>query len=126
MSKFSEAEVNMLLSALRIGAEDGSLFGQNSDGTPNRADVKRYDRVREKLLADRPRPSLEAVAFKALSYGAKFQYSEGNGRVWVKIGHDLVAEWDSSKVADTWIGQSVCSFSEDGDVSKAVYLLPEQ
>lgn len=115
----------MLLNALRIGAEDGSLFAQNNDGSANKADVARYERLRQKLAGDAV-PNSETVAFSKLALGAKFRYAAGKGTVWVKIGHDEVAKWDVTKIADTWIGQQICSFSEDEDVSKSVYLLPDQ
>lgn len=125
MSDFTPAETRMLLNALRIGAEDGSLFAQNNDGSPHQSDVNLYERLRKKLAGD-PVPNSGTVAFNKLAYGAKFQYEQGKGTVWVKIGHDEIAQWDVSKIADTWIGQQICSFSEDGDVSKPVHLLPEQ
>lgn len=67
------------------------------------------------------------VAFNTLALGAKFRYlPDDKYGVWVKIGHDLIAKWDASKISDTWIGQSICSFSEDGNVTTLVYLEPCQ
>lgn len=65
------------------------------------------------------------VAFSCLSFGAKFKYTESEAAVWVKIGHDLIAGWKASEVASQWVGQPVCSFSDDGDVSATVWLLNE-
>ncbi len=72
-----------------------------------------------------PSSAEEGVPFKALAYGARFRYRPGDPVAWVKIGHDLIARWDADKVSDTWVGQTVCSFSEDGDLSRAVYLIPD-
>ncbi len=63
------------------------------------------------------------VTFRTLCYGAKFKYSAEEAAVWVKIGHDLIAGWDESKVTDSWIGQPVCSFSDDGNLSAVVFLI---
>lgn len=61
-----------------------------------------------------------------LCYGAKFKYTPGESAVFVKIGPDLVAGWDGQKVADGWIGQPVCSFSDDGNLLAAVTLVHER
>lgn len=50
----------------------------------------------------------------------------GESAVFVKIGPDLVAGWDGQKVADGWIGQPVCSFSDDGNLLAAVTLVNER
>lgn len=68
----------------------------------------------------------EQVPFSMLCYGAKFKYTPGESAVFVKIGHDLVAGWDGQKVADGWIGQPVCSFSDDGNLLAAVTLVHDQ
>lgn len=65
------------------------------------------------------------VAFSCLSLGAKFKYTKAEAAVWVKIGPDLIAGWKESEVATTWLGQPVCSFSDDGDVSALVWLVGE-
>lgn len=75
---------------------------------------------------ENPAPQTNVTApFNALCYGARFRYRPDTGKVWVKIGHDLIAEWDASKVADEWIGQSICSFTDDGDFIKTVYLVSD-
>jgi hypothetical protein len=64
------------------------------------------------------------VPFKTLCHGARFTYIDGS-KTWVKIGSDLIAEWDAKFVADSWIGQQLCSFSEDGNLNTLVNLIPE-
>lgn len=64
------------------------------------------------------------VPFNSLCCGARFRYTPQT-KVWVKIGADSIAEWDPSNVATKWIGQALCSFSDDGDLSREVYLVPE-
>lgn len=82
------------------------------------------------LYAEQPAPvdkyRCEQVPFSMLCYGAKFKYTPGESAVFVKIGPDLVAGWDGQKVADGWIGQPVCSFSDDGNLLAAVTLVHEQ
>lgn len=68
----------------------------------------------------------QPVSFSSLCYGAKFKYSSEEAAIWVKIGHDLIAGWDAGKVSDTWIGQPICSFSDDGDLSALVCLVADQ
>ena len=81
-------------------------------------------------LAEQPAPvaksRCEQVPFSMLCYGAKFKYTPGESAVFVKIGPDLVAGWDGQKVADGWIGQPVCSFSDDGNLLAAVTLVHER
>lgn len=72
----------------------------------------------------KPSTNQTSAAFKSLCYGARFQYV-GSDRTWVKVGPDLIAEWDASKISDSWIGQALCSFSDDGDVTTVVNLVPE-
>ena len=68
----------------------------------------------------------DQVPFSMLCYGAKFKYTPGESAVFVKIGPDLVAGWDGQKVADGWIGQPVCSLSDDGNLLAVVTLVHEQ
>lgn len=69
-------------------------------------------------------PEIKKVLFNYLCYGARFRYTPKT-KIWVKIGPDTIAEWDASNVATKWIGQTICAFSDDGDFSRPVYLVPE-
>ena len=60
--------------------------------------------------------------FEDLALGARFNHP-GSYVIWVKIGTDLVAKWDEKFKDCGWLGQSVCCFSEDGDLSGRVYVL---
>lgn len=94
---------------------------------PDLASVVDARRILEKLPGDgHVAASSRTASFNTLAYGAKFRNSPTSSRVWVKIGHDLVAAWDASKISDTWVGQAICAFSEDGDLSTLVYLEPYQ
>lgn len=86
-----------------------------------------YQRRMQLSLAINPKPvtSPRMAPFASLCCGARFRYGPSDDTVWVKIGHDLVAKWDADLVADTWIGQPIRSFSEDGDQSRVVYLEPD-
>jgi hypothetical protein len=81
-------------------------------------------RRQELETMSKPSTNQTSAAFKSLCYGARFQYV-GSDRTWVKVGPDLIAEWDASKISDSWIGQALCSFSDDGDVTTVVNLVPE-
>jgi hypothetical protein len=52
--------------------------------------------------------------FSLLALGTRFKY-KGGKTVWVKIGVDLVAEWDSKQIATKWLGQAICSATENGE-----------
>lgn len=60
---------------------------------------------------------VEMVLFSWICLGAKFKYQNSN-KVWVKIGNDLdggcIAEWSDDNQDTYWIGQTVCSFNDDG------------
>lgn len=80
------------------------------------------------ILAARLVPHSEPVkvAFDTLSYGAKYKYAPEHGpdKVYVKIGHNLVAAWDERLVASSWRAQGLFSFAgEDSALSDAVYLV---
>ena len=66
------------------------------------------------------------VRFDTLCLGARFRYTH-DGKAWVKIGHNEIAEWDYSKVADTWVGQLICCFNDadDYDLTQLIYLVEE-
>lgn len=51
------------------------------------------------------------VQFSMLALGARFRYP-GRVKTYVKIGPDLVAEWDSSQIATGWTCQDVYSAAE--------------
>jgi len=61
--------------------------------------------------------------FSKLALGTKFQYGYADKKVFVKIGSDLIAEWDESKKTDVWIGQGIYSFSEDNNLEREVVVL---
>ena len=64
--------------------------------------------------------------FDSLCLGARFRYTH-DGKVWVKIGHNTIAEWDPTKVADSWVGQTICCFNDadEYDLTQLVYLVEE-
>jgi hypothetical protein len=62
------------------------------------------------------------VKFKSLALGARFSYKWGS-KEWVKISAVGVAEWDEKLKSSSWLGQSICSFDEDDDTTKLVYVL---
>nr|WP_250808450.1 hypothetical protein [Neorhizobium tomejilense] len=110
------------------GYSDSFVAGnfQSPDTAKEAADAEYQRRMRLAFAIDTAFPArVREVAFNTLCYGARFRYREADTVVWVKIGHDTVAKWDADKVADTWIGQSVCSFSEDDDLTRTVILVPD-
>ncbi len=60
--------------------------------------------------------------FRSLALGARFSYDRFS-KEWVKISATTIAEWDENQKASGWFGQSICSFDEDDDTSKVVYVL---
>ena len=50
--------------------------------------------------------------FADLALGTRFRYL-GNRRVYVKIGHNEIAEWEESKKAIGRVTQGVYSFVDD-------------
>jgi len=62
------------------------------------------------------------VKFKDLALGAKFSYKSGS-KQWVKISAVAIAEWDESLKTSRWMGQSICTFEENNDTTKFVYVL---
>jgi hypothetical protein len=60
--------------------------------------------------------------FKKLALGTRFSY-ERFSKEWVKIGATTIAEWDESLKTAGWLGQSICSFDENDDTTKIVYVL---
>lgn len=71
----------------------------------------------------------ENVPFELLCLGARFRYDTrkvNEGRVWVKIGPNEIAEWDSKHVSDRWIGQRICCFSDTDDLSEKVTLVTQR
>lgn len=58
--------------------------------------------------------------FSDLSLGVRFHYIEGRetfkAKTFVKIWPDKVAEWDDSKIAERWVGQSICLACDDGNL----------
>ena len=72
----------------------------------------------------KPADQLRAVPFNVLCLGALFKYpSLEDSRVWVKIGHNEIAEWDVSKVADDWKGQSARSFATEEDTNSLARII---
>lgn len=70
------------------------------------------------------RPMTRDVPFNTLCLGARFRYlNDRSTSIWVKVGSDTIAKWDAAQVADTWLGQTVCSFSDDGNLAAVVRLL---
>lgn len=61
--------------------------------------------------------------FEDLALGARFRLTLDSAHVWVKIGHNLIAEWDGTKVRDRWIGQPICCFSDTDDLTHTVHVL---
>jgi len=61
------------------------------------------------------------VSFKKLALGAKFKYINTK-QIYVKIGHDLIAQWDVNNIDTAWIGQSVLLFSDDDNTDIDVEL----
>jgi len=65
--------------------------------------------------------------FNALALGTRFQYDPRKHgpqeRTWVKIHVNLIAEWNPSQVATSWIGQSVCSFNDKDDFTEEVFVV---
>ncbi len=66
----------------------------------------------------------QIAPFNTLCLGAKFRYPNSDW-TWVKIAHDLVAKWDPSLITATWVGQAICSFSEDDDLTAPVHLVDD-
>ncbi len=56
---------------------------------------------------------MDKAPFKCLSLGVRFTLP--GSAIWVKIGPDLIAEWDPREITTTWIGQRICSFSDNDD-----------
>ena len=54
------------------------------------------------------------VPFSNLALGAKFRYlpDTDETKVYVKIGPNSIAQWDTKKVHDRWIGQLIFCFSD--------------
>lgn len=70
--------------------------------------------------------TMSNAPFNILAYGARFRYVfdpdaprptpvPDNGRVWVRIDVNTIAEWDSKNAATNWAGQQICCFSADAD-----------
>lgn len=51
------------------------------------------------------------LAFDRLSLGSLFSYI-GSDRLWVKVGPDLIAEWDSSPEQSGYASQRICCFTD--------------
>lgn len=82
----------------------------------------------ENASSSAPSASRCYAPFSRLCLGARFQYDERThgtqDRVWVKIGHNEIAEWDRANIATNWVGQQICSFSDsDDDVSELVFIV---
>jgi len=62
------------------------------------------------------------VPFQDLALGVKFKYTNkagnGFGGTFVKIGINLIAEWDKNQVTTGWVGQGVYSFADTYESSK--------
>lgn len=50
--------------------------------------------------------------FSELALGTRFQYANRQKKVWVKIGANLIAEWDESQKTDNWACQKICCFQD--------------
>lgn len=91
--------------------------------TPTYSDPRELVARREKAL-DRQR--FRSVPFNALCYGTKFKYDEADQALFVKIGHNTVAQWDARNTANHWVGQGLFSaFDADADLTRSVWLLEE-
>lgn len=55
----------------------------------------------------------ELLPFNCLALGVRFTYPEFIHRVYVKIGHDLVAAWDEQHATASWVGQGIYTFGDD-------------
>jgi len=56
------------------------------------------------------------VPFSRICLGTRFRYDPDKypevDTVWVKIGHNEIAEWDASQIDTNWVGQRICCFSD--------------
>jgi len=75
----------------------------------------------EPISKDWQQPTL--VSFKKLSLGARFRYTKGSTRIYVKIGSDLIAVWDKNNIDTTFMEQGIFSFSDDGNTDIDVELM---
>lgn len=103
--------------------QDNGVIGWTSGQTAESFDMGEYE-CPDCAPADQPQGG-RAVPFSALCYGARFKYTKDEAAEWVKVGHDLIAGWKAENVATTWVGQPLCSFSDDDDVSAVVWLIDE-
>ena len=60
--------------------------------------------------------------FSKLALGTRFRYTKSK-KIWIKIGKNLIAEWDESLKTDAWIGQQICCFSNIDDLTVYVNVL---
>jgi hypothetical protein len=61
------------------------------------------------------------VPFCDLALGTRFRHIHSD-KEWVKIGHNLIAEWDESQKTARWIGQQLCCFDDNDNLSTVVYI----
>jgi len=71
---------------------------------------KRKAQYKEKPMEKYQQPRV--CLFSKLALGAKFRYKGGHKTTWVKIGANLIAEWDENQIDTAWIGQQVCCFHD--------------
>ena len=50
--------------------------------------------------------------FNKLALGTRFRYINGE-KTFVKIRHDLIAEWNESQIDTSWVGQGIFSAKEN-------------
>lgn len=74
-------------------------------------------------LLRRVKAAIEGKTFapySSLALGTRFSYV-GSERVWVKLRHNSIAEWDERYKTSNWVGQQLCSFEEpDGNFDQLV------
>jgi len=63
--------------------------------------------------------------FYKLALGTRFKYNESDDddAIWVKLSTNIIAGWDEDLKTDNWIGQHICCFSESEDLTGEVYVL---
>ncbi len=69
---------------------------------------------------------MKSHKFSDLAFGARFE--DGSKKTYVKIDYNVIAEWDSDKIADSWHGQKIYPFDEDADeanIGRKVYVIEE-